>query len=572
MNDIFLTKEEEEMNSTRIFVCHDLDLTEETQLEVQILRQLRQKLQQGHAEVVLYPERASDEGFLTFFYQQLSTCQWFILFQTESAVRSFGVQSAVSIAKMQVEQKKMRAILRFVVLPGESAELPPAWSTLPTFGATIDYQRALEELLLTISAGQAAEEWTDPVTSPSVALFEAPEAPSVASYDQRAAYNQRLIVPPPPAIDLDSASLPTLPARKQNQVILPDLFASASLPSSLPQMQANPPAAALSSASTPAIDRPAQLPMRLSKGQIWLSAGLASVLLLGVLLTIVLPLRASSSHQPGTPLPSPSSIAVATPSAWPTANRTATAGVQASATVSTQGTASAQASATASAQGTASAQASATASAQGTISAQGTASAQSTASASTPQGLYTVTTRKTPNVTDPLSGPSSLNWDVLNYGGGGGCGYSAGSYYATMPQSGFFATCMAEASNYGNFLYQVHMIITGGSGRDGGGLLFRSAGGTAYRLRVGIDGSYDLVTPAKTLASGTSAAVKTGLNQTNLVAVAAHGSSIDIYINGTLIVDLTDTTSSVGRIGLMGVDFSRTAVKVAYSDIQIWLL
>ena len=93
------------MSSMRIFICHDLDLTKETQLEVQILRQLCQKLQEGHAEVVLYPGRASDEGFLAFFYQRLSTCQWFILFQTESAIHSFGVQSAVRIAKMQAEQK-----------------------------------------------------------------------------------------------------------------------------------------------------------------------------------------------------------------------------------------------------------------------------------------------------------------------------------------------------------------------------------------------------------------------------------------------------------------------------------
>lgn len=546
----FFIQEEEEMSSTRIFVCHDLDLTEETQLEVQILRQLRQKLQEIHAEVILYPGRASDEGFLAFFYQQLSTCQWFILFQTESAVHSFGVRSAVSIAKMRVEQKQMRAILRFIALPGEVPELPPAWSALPTFGATIDYPRALEKLLLTISLNQEAEAQTDPVTSPPVALLEVAEGASVAPYDWRAVYDQPLIAPPPPVADLETAPIPAIPAQRQNPVILPDPLLPASVQPSLEQTQVNPPAAVLNSASMSAIDRPVKLPRRLSRGQMWLSAGLASALLLGVLLfTVVLPLRAPGTHQPGAPLASSSA---ATPGAWPTTNRTATAGAQASATASTRGTATAQASATASA--------------------QGTASALSTATASTPQGLYVITTSKAPNVLDPLNGPSSLKWDVINYSGGGSCGYSGGSYHATMPQSGFFATCMAEASNYSNFLYQVHMTITGGSGSDGGGMVFRSAGNTAYRLHIGIDGSYDLVTPAKTLASGTSAAIKSGLNQTNLVAVAAHGNAIDIYINGTLLIALTDTTSSAGKIGLMGVDFSATAVKVAYSDAQIWLL
>lgn len=546
------------MNSTRIFVCHDLDLTDEARLEVQVLHRLRQKLQERHAEVVLYPGRASDRGFLTFFYQQLSTCQWFILFQTESAVHSLGVQSAVSIAKMQAEQKRIQAILRFIALPDEAPALPPGWSDLLTFGATVDYPRALEKLLLTISLGQETEPQTDPITSPPVALLEAAESASVSPYDRRAAYEQPLIAPPPPVADLVTGPLPALPTYRQDQALLPDPLSPAFALSSLEQTPIDSPATVLNSAPISAIDRPAKLPRRLSKGQMWLSAGLAFALLVGMLLfTVVLPLRASSTHQPGTPLASSSAAA---PSPWPTANRTATAGAQAAATVSAQGTASAQASATASA--------------QATVSAQGTASALSTATAiaSTPQGLYMLTTRRTPNVFDPLSGSSSLKWDTLNYSGGGGCSYSGGSYHATMPQSGFFATCMAEASNYGDFLYQVHMIITGGSGNDGGGLIFRSAGSTAYRLHIGLDGSYDLVTPAKTLASGTSTAIKTGLNKTNLVAVAAHGSTIDIYVNGVLIINLTDTTSRAGQIGLMGVDFSSTAVKVAYTNAQIWLL
>ena len=553
------------MSSTRIFVCHDLDLTEETQLEVRILRQLRQKLQEGQAEVILYPGRASDKGFLAFFYQQISTCRWFILFQTESAIHSFGVQSAVSIAKMRVEQKQMQAILRFIALPDEAPGLPSGWSAFPTFGATTDYPRALEKLFLTISLSQETEARTDPVTAPPVALLEAIEEASISPYDPRVVYDQPLIAPPPPATELATApapvfsAFPVSPAQGQNQVILPDPLAPASALSSPKQMPGNPPAAVQNPAvmsAMSAIDRPARPPLRISKGQLWLAAGLASVLLLGVVLfAVVLPLRAFSPHRSGTPLASSSPAA---PSAWPTANLTATAGTQSTATASAQGTASAQASATASAQGTASAQA--------------TAAARSTAIASTPQGLYTVTTRRSPNIFDSLNAPSSLKWDVLSYSGGGNCGYSGGSYHANMPQSGFFATCMAEASNYSNFLYQVRMTITGGSGSDGGGLIFRSAGGTAYRLRVGIDGSYDLVTPAKTLASGTSAAIKTGLNRTNLVAVAAHGSVIDIYINGMLLLDLTDSTSGAGQIGLMGVDFSTTAVKVTYSNAQIWLL
>jgi len=86
-----------------------------------------------------------------------------------------------------------------------------------------------------------------------------------------------------------------------------------------------------------------------------------------------------------------------------------------------------------------------------------------------------------------------LQWDIFSSSGGGDCGYSAGSYHTARPQSGFSASCMAEAASYGKFLSRVLMTITGGSGGDGGGLIFRSAGNSASRLHIGLDGGYDLV-------------------------------------------------------------------------------
>ena len=62
------------------------------------------------------------------------------------------------------------------------------------------------------------------------------------------------------------------------------------------------------------------------------------------------------------------------------------------------------------------------------------------------------------------------------------------------------------------------------------------------------------------------------MGQTNLMAIAAHGSTIDIYVNKMLVATLTNTTFSVGRIGVMGVDFSSVPVNVAFSNAQIWLI
>ena len=183
-----------------------------------------------------------------------------------------------------------------------------------------------------------------------------------------------------------------------------------------------------------------------------------------------------------------------------------------------------------------------------------------------------MTTKNASDVFDSLTGPSALNWDTLAFSAEGSCGYTTGSYHATMAQTDFFTSCMAENTHYSNVLFQVRVTIQSGSGNDSGGLLFRSSGNSGYRLRIGLDGSYDLVTPTQTLVSGTSSAIKTGVGQTNLVAIAAHGSTIDIYVNKMPVATLMDTTFSAGRIGVMGVDFSSVPVNVSFSNAQIWLI
>ena len=66
-----------------------------------------------------------------------------------------------------------------------------------------------------------------------------------------------------------------------------------------------------------------------------------------------------------------------------------------------------------------------------------------------------------------------------------------------MSQTDFFTSCVAENTHYSDVLFQVRMTIQSGRGNDGGGLLFRTSGNTGYRLRIGLDGSYDLVTPTQ---------------------------------------------------------------------------
>jgi serine/threonine protein kinase len=167
-----------------------------------------------------------------------------------------------------------------------------------------------------------------------------------------------------------------------------------------------------------------------------------------------------------------------------------------------------------------------------------------------------------------LSGQDGASWDVFNYSGGGGCGFSGGAYHAAMPQTGHVASCIAEGSSVSNFIYQAQMTVLQG---DGGGLIFRSNSSGFYRFRVSTDGTYDLVDQAVVLVNGSSPAIKTGAGQTNILKVVARGNALSLYVNGQLLTTVHDSASSYGRFGVFGVDFTRST-DAAFSNARVWQL
>ncbi len=73
----------------------------------------------------------------------------------------------------------------------------------------------------------------------------------------------------------------------------------------------------------------------------------------------------------------------------------------------------------------------------------------------------------------------------------------------------------------------------------------------------------------KDLAGGSSAAIVTGLNQTNVIAVVAQGSTLSIYVNKQKITSVSDSTFTHGQIGLFA-DASNHPTDVAFSDAKVW--
>ncbi|HEV2662456.1 MAG TPA: hypothetical protein VGU68_17765 [Ktedonobacteraceae bacterium] len=239
---------------------------------------------------------------------------------------------------------------------------------------------------------------------------------------------------------------------------------------------------------------------------------------------------------------------------------------QATATVQTILTKNAQATATAQAQATATAQAQARASATALAKAQATATAY--------QNLYTTATSGTPALTSSLAYQDGASWDVYNAVGGGGCAFAGGALHASIFVQHTYIPCLAQASTFSNFAFQVQMTIVNG---DGGGLVFRADDATShfYLLRISQDGTFSLVVTSDSknntdLIDDTNPAVKTG-TKTNLVTIIAKGSNIYLYINKQFVDTTSDSSYSSGKIGVFA-DDTNAATDVAFANANVWAL
>ncbi len=72
-----------------------------------------------------------------------------------------------------------------------------------------------------------------------------------------------------------------------------------------------------------------------------------------------------------------------------------------------------------------------------------------------------------------------------------------------------------------------------------------------------------------TIANGPSSAIKTGLNQTNVLAVVAKGSTIELFVNRQMIASVPDTTYIQGQIGIIA-ENTGNDTEVAFSNAKVW--
>ncbi len=182
-----------------------------------------------------------------------------------------------------------------------------------------------------------------------------------------------------------------------------------------------------------------------------------------------------------------------------------------------------------------------------------------------------------PPNTGTLALDDPLNDNSKGYGweegtrDGGTCTFTGGVYQSSIPQDGVFHSCLALNADFSNFAFEVQATITSG---NYSGIVFRASRATTqfYYFLINRNGDFFLKvffnkTDNSIIASGSSPAIHTNLNEMNLIAVVAQASNIDLYVNHQLINSLSDTTYNHGQVGVVTL-----AGEASFSNARVWTL
>ena len=113
-----------------------------------------------------------------------------------------------------------------------------------------------------------------------------------------------------------------------------------------------------------------------------------------------------------------------------------------------------------------------------------------------------------------------------------------------------------------------------------GGIIFRADFTVRhyYLFSICQDGSYQLrlyTQPegpeTKILLQGSNPSIRTGLGQSNLVAVVANNNAITLYVNHQFITSVQDNTYSQGQIGVAAAN-NNSPTEVAFRNARVWAL
>lgn len=158
-----------------------------------------------------------------------------------------------------------------------------------------------------------------------------------------------------------------------------------------------------------------------------------------------------------------------------------------------------------------------------------------------------------------------------------GCHFCDETYHVSIGnrQTGYMVYCLALETNFSNFVYQIEATLLQGTEI---GVVFRqTAQHGHYYFYIRRDGTYGLVCAARPqrrllLADGINSAIKIELNQPNVLAVVANGSTIDLYVNQQHLHQVSDVTHPSGRISVATTTDANRPSEASFRNLMLWTL
>lgn len=190
---------------------------------------------------------------------------------------------------------------------------------------------------------------------------------------------------------------------------------------------------------------------------------------------------------------------------------------------------------------------------------------------------------------DPLRDNSKgYQWDEYMYSDVA-CQFTGGAYHVAAVRSTTvqWNICIAKHTNFSNFTYQVEMTIIKG---NRGGIVFRRQPNRSSVLgqpeieipafstfTIDTHGNYEIMNTDPGYGTsfekkGSSAAIKTGLYQFNLIAVVVRDSEAGFYVNGWKVASMANISPSTGQIGVIAMTASEahSSVEAVYHNAKVW--
>lgn len=191
-----------------------------------------------------------------------------------------------------------------------------------------------------------------------------------------------------------------------------------------------------------------------------------------------------------------------------------------------------------------------------------------------PAGFYNWVTSRRPASVQSFA-DTTLGWGTAN-----GCGFVNGNYQVSAQSSAnsvILNSCLAEQTNYIDFIYQVDLKMTRG---ETAGLIFRknTVLNADYLFEVNADNTYFLNSSTPSLSAQNGLIPKTAFSGqvtgTLTLTVITRGHDIYLFINKHFLAHASDATSSSGQIGLF-VDAQPTdqgGAIATFSNLGVWTL